>query len=95
MSDLIFEFLLLTCQYLKPLGLPPPPPRSGKMDGQGQAFLGCSPVHLQKLYLMSFLTEHCSTDTIQSLFYTAVFEHQLHSCLFPGKGDLLICELSE
>lgn len=26
MSDLIFEFLLLTCQYLKPLGLPPPPP---------------------------------------------------------------------
>ena len=43
-------------------------PWSGKMDGQGQAFLGCSPVYLQKLYLMSFLTEHCSTVIIQGLY---------------------------
>lgn len=47
------------------------------------------------LYLMSFLTEHCSTVIIQCLFSTAVFEHQLHSCLFPGKGDLLISEVNE
>lgn len=65
------------------------------MDGQGQAFLGYSPVYLQKLYLMSFLSEHCGTVIIQGLFSTAVFEHQLHSCLFPGKGDLLIFEVSE
>lgn len=39
---------------------------------------------------MSFLTEHCSTVIIQGLSSTAVLEHKLLSCLFPGKGDLLI-----
>lgn len=36
------------------------------------------------LYLMSFLTEHCSAVIIQGLFSTAIFEHLLHIFLFPG-----------